>query len=256
MKVSIVTVCRNANRTIVDCLSSVLYQEGADIEYIVIDGQSTDDTLRRIEPFAGRIARLVSEKDAGIYDAMNKGLSLANGEVIGFLNADDIFATHNVVATIVEEFKTKRIDIVFGDVEIYTDAGRLIRIYRGNRFHPNAIRSGCLPPHPTFYARTGLLRNAGGFNTHFKIAADFDLMMRAFLHQTPSWTYLPQTLVRMRAGGASNQGLSSYMTISRELIAACRNNGIKPNKLAIHGRVVRKCIEVADATMQRLIRPL
>lgn len=250
MRVSIVTVCRNAARTIADCAASVLTQECADIEYIVIDGQSTDDTLHRIEPFAGRIAQLVSEKDGGIYDAMNKGLFRANGEVVGFLNADDMLAATDVIAAVANAFD-KGAAIVFGDVEIYTQGGRLARVYRGNGFQVDKLGSGLLPPHPSFYARTKLLRDAGGFDTRFRIAADFDLMIRVFCQPSLAWSYLPRTLVKMRAGGISNQGISSYMTISRELIAACQKNNIAPNRAAIHGRAIRKGLEVASATFWR-----
>lgn len=253
MKVSIVTVCRNAGATIADCVASVLAQEGADIEYIVIDGKSTDDTLRRLEPFASRIAQLVSEKDASVYDAMNKGLARATGEVVGFLNADDVFASCDVIAAVVDTFKARHADIVFGDVEIYARSGRLARIYRGRPFDPKRIGSGVLPPHPSFYARTALLRDAGGFDTQFRIAADLDLMMRVFHCYAPAWIYLPRTFVKMRAGGISNQGLSSYATISRELVAACRKNGIAPNEVAIHGRVFRKCAEMVDAAVRQLL---
>lgn len=252
MKVSIVTVCRNAGGTIVDCVSSVLAQQGVDIEYIVIDGLSTDDTLRRIDPFTNRIARIVSEKDAGIYDAMNKGLAFATGEVVGFLNADDAFASPDTLAVMVDALNAHGADIVFGDVEIFDGAGVLRRMYRGRTFRPWKMRAGFFPPHPSFYARTDLLRKAGGFDTQFKIAADMDLTMRVFKHFAPVWTYLPLTFVNMRAGGMSNQGFASYTTISRELVAACRKNGMVPNRVAIYGRAVRKSIEAADATTQRL----
>src|SRR5438552_18278581 len=128
MKVSVVTVCRNAGTTIADCVSSVMAQQGTDVEYIIIDGLSTDDTMRRIEPFAHRIAHVVSEKDAGIYHAMNKGLARATGDVIGFLNADDVLAAPDTLAMLVDAFNTHHADIVFGDVEIYGRGGRLQRI--------------------------------------------------------------------------------------------------------------------------------
>ena len=250
MKVSIVTVCRNAAATIADCVSSVLAQQGPDVEYIVIDGLSTDDTLRRIEPFASRIAHLVSEKDSGIYEAMNKGLARATGDVIGYLNADDVLAGPDTLATLADAFTAHKADIVFGDVEIYGKSGRLRRIYCGRSFRPRKMGAGIFPPHPSFYARTDLLRQAGGFDTRIKIAADMELMMRLFRRNRPVWLYLPRTIVKMRAGGISDQGLASYMTISRELVAACRKNGIPPNRLAIHGRAIRKALELANASVR------
>jgi glycosyltransferase involved in cell wall biosynthesis len=253
MKVSVVTVCRNAGETIAACVVSVLSQVDADIEYIVIDGQSSDDTLERIRPFANGISQIISEKDAGIYDAMNKGLSLAKGELVGFLNSDDAFEDRHVVAEIVNAARSTGADIVFGDVEFYTPGGRLARIYRARTFRPDLMGSGVFPPHPSFYASTELLRAVGGFDTKFRIAADFDMMMRAFSRDV-AWHYLPRTMVKMRSGGASNKGLSSYVEISRELVTACRGNGIQPNLLAIYGRATRKFVELAEGRFQRVRR--
>jgi glycosyltransferase involved in cell wall biosynthesis len=251
VKISIVTVCRNARATINDCILSVFMQEGVDIEYIVVDGASTDGTLQLLETQAAPISLLISETDNGIYDAMNKGLLRATGDAVGFLNADDVLASRDTIATIAQTFLSQRADVVFGDVEIYNTGGQLSRLYHGSVFHPNNLTSCAFPPHPGFYARTELLRQVGGFDTHFKIAADFELMMRVARCRNINWVYLPKAIVKMRAGGVSNRGLTSYLTISRELVAACQKNGIRPNKIAIHGRIVRKSYDIAAAWLRR-----
>lgn len=256
MKVSIVTVCLNAAATIEDCVASVAAQRDADIEHIIIDGGSHDATLSVIEPYRSRIARVVSEKDNGLYDAMNKGLALATGDVIGFLNADDTLARPDTIARLTEAMQQTRAALAFGDVEIYGPDGNLMRIYRANKFRPERISSGVLPPHPSVYAETELVRKAGGFDTRFRIAADFDLLIRIFQRFSPATVYVPDTIVHMRSGGTSSRGLSSYLTISRELIEACDRNKVRPNRLAIHGRIFRKGLEVVAGSSQRRYRPL
>lgn len=251
MKVSIVTVCLNAVDTIGDCVASVAAQEAASIEHIIIDGCSTDGTLRVLEQHRTRVTKLISEKDEGLYHAMNKGLGLATGDVVGFLNADDTLATTQTIARIVGAMEQNDAELVFGDVEIYDSRGVIKRIYRGDRFDTAHIASASLPPHPSVYARTSLLLRAGGFDPRFKIASDFDLLIRIVRHFSPRIIYLPATIVKMRGGGLSDRGLSSYLTISRELIEACQNNGLRPNYLAIHGRIFRKGSEVADGLWRR-----
>ena len=254
MKVSIVTVCLNAAATIEDCVASVAAQRGADIEHIVIDGGSNDATLSVIEPYRNRIARIVSEKDNGLYDAMNKGVALATGQIVGFLNADDALAAPDTIARIVGAMQKNDAELAFGDVEIYAADGNLRRVYRANGFQPERISSGILPPHPSVYAATELMRKAGGFDTSFRIAADFDLLIRIFKRFSPATVYIPATIVRMRSGGVSSRGLSSYSTISKELIAACERNGVRPNRVAIHTRVFRKGLEVAAGYRMRARR--
>ncbi len=256
MNVSIVTVCLNAEDTIGDCVASVVVQEGATIEHIVVDGGSTDGTLQVLAPYRDQLAQLISEKDEGLYHAMNKGLGLAKGDVVGFLNADDALATPRTIARIVEAMSKSNAEFAFGDVEIYSARGDIIRVYRGDQFQAAQLTSGNLPPHPSIYARTELLRRAGGFDSRFKIAADFDLLIRIVQRFSPRNVYLPETIVKMRGGGASNQGLSSYLTISRELIEACENNGLRPNRLAIYGRIFRKTQEVAAGLRRRFDKRL
>lgn len=245
MKISVVTVCFNSAQTIAECARSVVDQRDVDIEYIVVDGASKDNTLEQLAPFKSKIAAIVSEPDKGIYDAMNKGLALATGDYVGFLNSDDYFADETALSALVRALQQTGADATLADVEQINSERRVVRILKGRSFEPKQLRYGVCPPHPTFYARPEILRRLGGFQTDYRIAGDFDLMVRFFCLPGIRWTYVPRRLVTMRTGGASGQGLSAYMTISRELIRACRTRGLSPSYPLIYGRVMRKCVEVA-----------
>jgi glycosyltransferase involved in cell wall biosynthesis len=251
LKISIITVCRNAERTIADCAASVAAQRDVDIEHIVIDGGSTDRTLERLVPFRKRIADLVSERDEGIYDAMNKGLARAGGELTGFLNADDAFTHPNALFNLVSGHRPYETDVVFGDVEQINSDGRVVRIFKGSRFRPSRIASGVMPPHPGMYVRTATLKSAGGFDKSYSIGGDYDLIVRLFLLKRARWAYVPGTVVSMRIGGASTRGLKSYMQISRDMVRSCDSHGIQANKTAIRGRAFGKLIEVFDGLVSK-----
>ncbi len=245
MKITVVTVCFNSARTIADCARSVVSQRGVDIEYIVIDGASTDATLEQLAPFEDKIARIVSEPDKGIYDAMNKGLALATGDYVGFLNSDDYFTDETALSAWARALPRTGADATLADIEQVNSEYRVVRVLKGRGFEPKQLRRGVCPPHPTFYARPDILRRLGGFQTDYRIAGDFDLMIRFFNSPGVRWTYVPYRLVTMRTGGVSRQGLAAYMTISRELIRACRARGLSPSYPMIYGRALRKGVEVA-----------
>jgi glycosyltransferase len=247
MKVSIITVCLNAGGTIGETVESVLAQDGVEIEYIIVDGGSQDSTLDALAPYRSRIAHLISEKDDGLYDAMNKGMDLATGDVVGFLNADDVLMTPETIQAVVHAMERSGAEFAYGDVEILYK-GTMRRIYSGRGFDPGYLRSANVPPHPSIYIRTELLRKAGHFDTRFRIAADAELMLRIMSRYSPRTVYLPMTLVRMRGGGISNRGLSSYWSNSRELLDACLSQGIEPDRLAIYGRVLRRGREVVEGS--------
>lgn len=253
MKVSVVTVSFNSASVIEGCIKSVISQRGVDLEYIVIDGGSTDGTVEILSNFKDHIRVLISEPDRGVYDAMNKGLAQATGDIIGFLNSDDVYADPDALASLVAALEAAKSDCVFADIEFVDDKGKLSRIFTGRSFHPNKFERGVMVAHPSFYARTELVRSVGGFRATFKICGDFELMIKLLRQKGATWTYLPRTVVRMRLGGASTQGLKSYFVNSRELIEACRNCGLRPSLPAIYGRAVWKSLELVSGRVQRLL---
>jgi glycosyltransferase involved in cell wall biosynthesis len=211
MKISIVTVCLNAAATIRDTIESVLAQDYADLEYIVVDGASSDGTLAIVSEYGDRIARVHSERDRGMYESFNRGLALATGEVVGFLNSDDFFADAGAAGAIARGFAGRAVDCVYGDLDFVDrdGASRVTRRFRAGPFVPGAFRRGWHPPHPTFYARRALLQRLGGFDERFGVAADFDLMLRMLEVERAAAAYLPRVLVHMRQGGVSNRSVAA-----------------------------------------------
>lgn len=227
MKISIVTVAYNSASTIGDTLDSVAQQTHPQIEHIVVDGASTDDTMAIVRARGGRVSQLVSEPDRGIYDAMNKGLALASGELIGFLNADDMLASPGAVAAIARAAEPD-IGAVCGDL-VYVRADRpdvLLRHWRCGTFSPRQLRCGWMPPHPTFYLRRSLLAQVGGFDTRLRIAADYDFMLRCLRLPGMQLGYVPEVLVKMRMGGVSNRSLRALLRKSSEDLQALRRNQV------------------------------
>ena len=226
--ISIVTAVFNAERTIAQTMESILAQVDVGAELVVIDGGSSDGTLRVLESYRDRIAVLVSEPDGGIYDALNKGLGRAGGDVVGFLHADDCFADAFVLRRIRNAFSIGAVDAVYGDL-LYvrnSDPARALRYWRAGAFSRKRLGWGWMPPHPTFYARRNLYRQLGGFDTSYRIAADYDCMLRFLTRPEVRVEYIPEVLVRMRTGGASNQSLSNIARKSREDLRALRANRI------------------------------
>jgi len=226
MKISIITATRNCASTIADCLASVAGQSYPDREHIVIDGASTDGTLAVLEAHRAQLAVLISEPDQNPYDAINKGIARASGEVIGFLHADDRYADAEVLARIAAAFADPTVDAVYGDL-VYvsqTDTDRVIRYWRAGEYRPARLRWGWMPPHPTLYLRRALYERHGGFDLRYRIAADYDLMLRLLSRLTGRVVYLPQVLVRMRLGGISNRSLRHVLRKSWEDYRALRNN--------------------------------
>lgn len=228
MKVSIITVAYNSARTIADTLRSVAGQSHADIEHLVIDGASSDGTLEIVRAAGARVAQLVSERDRGIYDAMNKGLRLASGDLVGFLNADDVLAGPDAIALLVREAERTGADALFGDL-VYVregDLSRVVRTWRSGAFSRDRLRFGWMPPHPTFYVRRARLPEIGEFDTSFRIAADYDFMLRCLSRSDVTVGYVPSVLVRMRTGGASNRSLRALWRKSSEDLRALRRSRV------------------------------
>lgn len=237
MKVSIVTVAYNSAKTIADTMRSVLEQTYLDIEYWVIDGASRDNSLEVIrawEPkFEGRL-HCISERDGGIYDAMNKGIRNTTGDIVGILNSDDYFTSPTVIADIVKAF-TDDVDAVYGDVHFVkaTDLNRCVRYYSGSIYRPWLTRFGFMPPHPALYVRRSVFDRYGYYKTHFKISADFEFIARLFYCNNVTRRYLHLDVVTMRVGGASTESFASRMRGTEEDLVACRQLGIRTNRIFI-----------------------
>jgi glycosyltransferase len=230
MKISVITVSFNSASTIVDTLRSINQQTHQDIEHIVIDGASADDTVALVRRHGHRVAHLVTERDLGIYDAMNKGLALASGDYVGFLNADDVFARRESVARIVAASVSAghRADAIYGDL-VYVranDIHAVIRRWRSGDFRHSRLRWGWMPPHPTFYVQRELMLELGGFDIGLRVAADYDFELRCLKVAERRVAYVPEVLVRMRVGGVSNRSLPALWRKSSEDLAALRRSGI------------------------------
>lgn len=229
MKISIITVVWNNAKTIKDAINSVLNQSYKDIEYIIIDGASTDGTIEIVQSYGDKI-KFISEKDNGLYDAMNKGIGLATGDVVGILNSDDFYINDNVIAKIVSKFKEKDVDAVFADL-VYVRSDNLqkvIRYYDSSYFKPSRFAYGWMPAHPTFFVKRKIYEKYGVFKTDYKIAADFDLCARFLFKYRINYSYIKEPLVKMRVGGASTSLRSIYINSSEQL-RACRENNINTN---------------------------
>lgn len=225
MKVSIITVCYNSARTLQETIESVLTQSYQNIEYIIIDGNSTDETPAILTQYQNRIAHIVSEPDKGLYDAMNKGIALSTGEVIGILNSDDVLAHSGVIADLVNAFDFQT-DAICSDVHIFKDKKEnVVRKYRSTRWKPWMFRIGHQPPHPGFFVRKTCYEKYGSFDLQFKRAADFELLLRFIGVHKINTKFLPYTSVLMRSGGSSQQGLTAISEANIEDHRALRKHG-------------------------------
>lgn len=244
MKVTVITVCFNSSNKIESAIQSVLRQSYYDIEYIVVDGGSDDGTLNILELFEDSIAVMVSEPDKGIYDAMNKGVELASGDLVTFLNADDVFAHSSVVSNAVRAFEDDReLDVVYGDVQFF-DQDKLVRHYSSKRFKPWKLRFGWMPPHPGSFARSELYEEFGQFNLGYKISADYDMFVRWLLVGKRKSRRIDDVLVHMSIGGVSTSSLCARLTLNREIVKACRGNGVYTNICFLSFKIPFKLMEL------------
>lgn len=218
VKISLITATYNAADTLADSLRSAAMQTYRNVEHIVVDGASTDGTQRVVEENGERLTTFVSEPDRGIYDALNKGIALSTGDVIGFLHADDLFAHREVLSRIASAFHDADVDASYGDLEYVrrADPGHVVRRWVSGTFSSGRLTYGWMPPHPTFYARRGMYERFGLFDLSYKISADYDQMLRLLRYQETTVHYIPETLIQMRLGGASNHSLQSILLKSSE----------------------------------------
>ena len=246
MKVTIITVCLNRETFISTAIDSVLSQSYPHIEYIIVDGGSKDGTLSIIQSYGVRVAKIVSEADKGIYDAMNKGLALATGDVIGVLNSDDFYPHNDVVAQVVEVLnENPDVKMVLGNVDFVhpDDLTRPIRFYSSFNFTAWKMRFGFMPAHPAAFIKRSAYEKVGNYKLGYKIGADFEWFVRALLVHRLPYAKLNQTLVRMREGGVSTSGLRSYWVSSKEQLRALRENSVYSNFLFVLVRLPIKFVQ-------------
>lgn len=242
MKVSIITVCYNAAAHIDGTIRSVLVQDHPHIEHIVIDGGSTDGTRERVGRYAECLAHLVSEPDRGVYDAMNKGLRLATGEVMAFVNAGDMIATKDVVSALVKAFREHPVDVIYGDALMVDpeDVTRVKRFWKGGAYDRANFRKGWMPPHLGTYIRRSAYERFGPFDERLKVSADYELMFRFLYKHRLQALYLPKVLVRFRLGGVSNRSWLHIWRANVEVYKAWRMNGERVSPLIVLRKPLRK----------------
>jgi glycosyltransferase len=228
VRLSIVTAVRNRAGTIGGSIASTLGQTGVDLELVVQDGASTDGTLAEIARFDDPRIALVSERDAGLYDALNRGIARARGDVVGLMHSDDWFAAPDVLARVARAFDDPAVDGVYGDLDYVAvaDPARIVRRWRAGAYDPGRLRWGWMPPHPTLYLRRRVYDRWGAFDTGFRIAADYEAMLRYLVRGGVRLAYVPEVLVKMRLGGESNRSLGRILLKSREDLRAMRRHGI------------------------------
>jgi glycosyltransferase len=241
MKVSVITATFNSAATLTDTLSSVRDQTYPLVEHLIIDGGSKDNTMEIVAGFP-HIKQICSEKDRGIYDAMNKGVKRATGDIVGILNSDDFYASENVLREVVDTFEQSGCDAVYGDLQYVDkdDVSKVVRYWRSGPYQQGAFKWGWMPPHPSFFVRHTLYDRCGLFNLDMKTAADYELMLRMIHKEGASLQYLPNVLVKMRTGGASNASLASRLKANADDRKAWDVNGLTPYWFTMYLKPIRK----------------
>ena len=212
------------------CINSVLNQTYSNIEYVIIDGLSKDNTLSKVESLTeGYLnVKIISEADKGIYDALNKGVALATGDIVGFVHSDDFLADNSVIASISEAFDINKADGVYGDLHYVAsdNTNKIVRNWVSEDFNPRLLKRGWMPAHPTLFLKRTIYKTYGGFNLNYKIAADYDFILRIFKETDLRFCYLPKTIIKMRLGGASNRNLNNIIQKTKEDYRAVKSNGV------------------------------
>jgi glycosyltransferase involved in cell wall biosynthesis len=231
MKVTIITITYNSAATLEDTLRSVVNQDYPNIEYLIIDGKSKDNTLQIVDKYKDKITKVVSEKDKGLYDALNKGIALASGDIVGMLHSDDLYESNHVVSDIVKTFeKNPSADGVYADLVFVdrNDINKVTRTWESGDYEEGDFLSGWMPPHPTFFVKKECYERFGGFNTSLRLSADYELMLRMIHKNKIKLAYLPKVVVKMRMGGVSNVSLFVRLKANIEDKMAWKLNGMKP----------------------------
>ena len=241
-RISVVTVCFNSALTIGDTLASVANQRGVNVEHVIVDGASSDATMEIVTGFTPEVARVISEPDRGLYDAMNKGMAIATGDIIGYLNSDDVYADDGVLQKVANTFADVNVDACYGDL-VYVqqdDISKVVRYWRSCPYSPGLIERGWMPAHPTFFIRRTILQELGGFNIHYRYHADFDLMVRLFLLKKIRCAYIPEVLVRMRTGGKTNRSIRNVIRGNLESLESLRSHGAAVTPMFFVGKLLSR----------------
>jgi len=247
LKVSIVTITYNSEKTLAETIDSVLSQSYKNIEYIIVDGNSSDKTIEIIKKYGDKISTFLSEPDDGIYDAMNKGLKLTTGDVVGILNSDDVYFDHKVIERVVESFEEAKVDSVYGDLYYVeeNDLAKVSRYWKSSPFKRGSFKKGWHPAHPTFFVRREVYEKYGYFDLNMKVSADFELMLRFLEKYTITTFYLPKVLVKMRLGGESNSSIQNIIKGNKSILKAFEKNHIEVNNISyLFYRFVPKIIQL------------
>lgn len=245
MKISIITVCYNAEKTIRESILSVISQSYNDIEYIIIDGNSTDNTLQIINQYKYAIPIIISEPDNGIYDAMNKGIKKASGEIIGILNSDDTYPDSEVLKNVMSFFLKDSPDILYGDL-IYVknnDINKIVRRWKSSPYSKNFFDHGNVPPHPALFVKSEVYREAGYFDLQYKLASDYEFMLRIFKKHQFKSVYINRLMVKMQLGGATNKSLKNIIKGNKEILKAWQNNDLKVPLLLMPIRIIKRLLQ-------------
>lgn len=241
MIISIITPTYNSASTVADTLDCIKVQSYKNVEHIIVDGSSKDDTLQIVKTYP-HIAKVISENDKGIYDAMNKGIAMATGDVIGILNSDDLYAHDEVLAKVANVFKHDNVDVCYADLQYVhqSDVNKVIRTWKSGKFKHRSFYNGWMPPHPTVFVRKNVYDKVGNFNLALKSAADYELMLRIFLKHKFHIHYIPEIIVKMRAGGISNSSFSNRIKANKEDRAAWKMNNLRPHFYTLYLKPIRK----------------
>jgi glycosyltransferase involved in cell wall biosynthesis len=251
--ISVITVSYNCADTISDTIDSVLSQTYTSVEYIIIDGGSTDGTTEIIKSYGDRISKFISAPDNGIYDAINKGIKIATGDIVGVLHSDDFFCNDNILGIVAAAFVENETDAVFGDIRFVDqkNISKVVRYYSSKNFRISRFRFGYMPAHPSFYVRRQLFEKLGYYKTDYKIAADYELVLRYLLINSIRYIYLNLPFVSMRTGGVSNRSLRSHITLNSEIARACKENGVYTNYVLIYLKYFTKIFEFGGNRISR-----
>ncbi len=246
LKVSIITAVHNGESEIVRTLDSVAAQDYRDIEHIIVDGESRDATIPLVRQHGSRVSQCISEPDRGVYDAFNKGLRIATGDVIAFLNAGDTYLNGCVVSRMAGVLRNDGVDAAFADALIVDrrNEQRILRRYSSRPFTPERMRFGLMPAHPSLFMRRAIYQHVGEYDANFRIAGDYELCLRAFLRSSARYRYVREPIVRMPDGGLSNRGWRSKLTITQEMMRACRMNAVPTSYLLLSLRFAVKAFEL------------
>jgi glycosyltransferase involved in cell wall biosynthesis len=246
LKISIITITYNSENTVEDTIRSVVEQDFPDIEYIIVDGKSTDRTVDIINRYAARVDKFISEKDKGLYDALNKGIALATGDVVGMLHSDDVYADNNVISRVAQAFAiSPEADAAYADLVFVdrNDTSKVLRTWKAGEYEKDAFVKGWMPPHPTFFLKRSAYEKYGGFNLDLKLSADYELMLRMIHKHKLRIKYLPETIVMMRMGGISNTSFFVKLKANMEDKMAWKVNDLKPGFLTTYRKPLKKLLQ-------------